>query len=132
MASMSLSRLPPPLTALATLGYLLRLLDETRFGLGIEPRYAVPTLTSLALAWLGFVLRRDYLALPSAYLAGILVAYLGGLGHWLPDPLGILFPIGLFDGPGGWLLGINCVVGLALAVVSAGALWRRVSAAKSG
>jgi hypothetical protein len=126
------SRLPALLTVLATLGYLLHLLDETRFGLGIEPGFVVPTLTSLAFALLGFALRLRYLALLSACLGGVLVAYLGGLGHWLPDPVGILFPIGLFDGPGGWLLGINSVGGLALAVVSAGALWSTVSAAKTG
>ena len=110
------------LTALAGLGYLLHLFDETRFGLGFELRFVVSTLGLLALALVGFALRPRYLAPLAPFcacLAGVLVAYLGGLGHLLPTPLGVLLPSGSYQGAGGLLLAINSAIGLSLAVVTA-------------
>ena len=91
-----------------------------------ELRFLVPTLACLGLALVGFALRQPKLALPAAALGGVLVASFGGLGHFLP--FGILYPIRLFDGPGGVLVGVNAAVGLALAIVALGAFWAELTA----
>ena len=110
------------LTALAGLGYLLHLFDETRFGLGFELHFVGSTLGLLALALVGFALRPRYLAPLAPFcacLAGVLVAYLGGLGYLLPTPLGVLLPSRFYQGAGGLLLAINSATGLSMAVVTA-------------
>lgn len=122
--------LAPPalwLAVLAAAGYLLHLWDESRFGLPYEPLYVGPTLGILALTLAGFAFHRRLIAVPAGLVAGVLVAYFGGLGHlfWI----GIyLMPMTLWDGWGGPLLGVNAVVGVTLAVASASSLIDRLRA----
>lgn len=98
------------------LGYLLHLVDELRFDLPYEWRYLTPTLLLLVIGGVGFAVQRPLIALPASGIGGFLVAYFGGFGHFLP--VGSLYPIALTDGPGGLLLGVNCLLGLLLAVAS--------------
>lgn len=101
---------------LVTLGYGLHLLDESRFGLPYEWRYLTPTLLLLAVGGVGFLVRRPRLALPATGAGGFLVAYFGGFGHFLP--FGSLYPMALAEGPGGFLLGINTLLGFSLTVAA--------------
>lgn len=114
-------RLVAVLTIAAAAGYLLHLLDETRFGLAFEPLFVGPTLGALAAALSGLIGHRDRPAYAAAGLAGLVVAYFGGLGHLLTPR--ILYPIPLTDGAGGVLVGVNAAIGLALATVAWATLW---------